>query len=44
MTDHDLRQVATHDPEAIDLVAKVEAEIGFTIFQRGAIAQLAVPL
>ncbi len=40
MTDHDLRAVAQHDPKAIDLVERVEQEIGFTMFQRGAIRNL----
>lgn len=40
MTDHDLRAVAKHDPAAIDIIATVEQEIGFTMFQRGAIRQL----
>lgn len=41
MTDHDLRQVARHDPEAIGIIATVEREIGFTMFQRGPIHELA---
>ena len=41
MTDHDLRAVAKHDPEAIAIVATVEREIGFTMFNRGPIAQMA---
>lgn len=40
MTDHDLRAVAQHDPESIDLVERVEQEIGFTMFQRGDIRNL----
>jgi|APTNR8051073442_1049403.scaffolds.fasta_scaffold00075_77 3'-phosphoadenosine 5'-phosphosulfate sulfotransferase (PAPS reductase)/FAD synthetase len=40
MTDHDLRAVAKHDPEAIDLVAQVEDQIGFTMFQRGGVREL----
>lgn len=40
MTDHDLRAVAKHDPAAIDIIATVEQEIGFTMFQRGAIGDL----
>lgn len=41
MTEHDLRQVARHDPEAIGIIAMVEREIGFTMFQQGPIEQLA---
>ena len=40
MSDEDLKQVKEHDPEAIDIVATVEKEIGFTMFQRGAIKTL----
>ncbi|HRH68880.1 MAG TPA: phosphoadenosine phosphosulfate reductase family protein [Flavobacteriales bacterium] len=42
MTDHDLRAVAQHDPAAIAIIATVEREIGFTMFQRGAIEELVV--
>jgi DNA sulfur modification protein DndC len=41
MTDHDLGAVAKHDPEAISIVGLVEKEIGFTMFQRGPIEELA---
>lgn len=41
MTDHDLRAVAKHDPEAIGIVATVEKEIGFTMMHRGGIRELA---
>lgn len=41
MTDHDLRAVVQHDPEAIGIIATVEREIGFTMMHRGAIGDLA---
>lgn len=40
MTDHDLRAAAKHDPEAFEIIATVEREIGFTMFQRGPIEGL----
>lgn len=42
MTDHDLRQVKLHDPEAIEIIARIEDKIGFRMFERGAIRDLAV--
>jgi DNA sulfur modification protein DndC len=41
MTDHDLRQVQAHDPDAIQTIANIEKKIGFTMFQRGPIEELA---
>jgi DNA sulfur modification protein DndC len=40
MTQHDLRQVATHDPEAINIIERIEKKIGFTMFQAGPIQTL----
>ena len=40
MTDHDLRQVKQHDPEAIETISRIEEQIGFTMFQRGPIKTL----
>ena len=40
MTDHDLRQVEKHDPQAIDIISGIEERIGFTMFQRGPIKTL----
>jgi 3'-phosphoadenosine 5'-phosphosulfate sulfotransferase (PAPS reductase)/FAD synthetase len=31
MTDHDLKQVAQHDPEAIQIISDLEQKIGFTM-------------
>lgn len=41
MTDHDLRQVQQHDPEAIEIIGRIEDKIGFTMFARGPIRTLA---
>lgn len=35
MTDHDLSQVKKHDPEAIDIISKIEEKINFSIMQKG---------
>lgn len=40
MTDHDVKQVAKHDPEAIEIIERIEKKIGFTIFQRGPIKSI----
>ncbi|RYD93175.1 MAG: hypothetical protein EOP50_11540, partial [Sphingobacteriales bacterium] len=37
MTQHDLRQVATHDPEAVNIIERIEQQIGFTMFDKGPI-------
>lgn len=41
MGKHDLRAVRHHDPEAIDLIAMLEGEIGFTMFMDGPVRELA---
>lgn len=40
MTEHDVQQVAKHDPEAIEIVDGIENKIGFTMFQAGSIKTL----
>lgn len=40
MTEHNLQQVAKHDPEAIEIISVIEKEIDFTMFQKGPIKQL----
>lgn len=40
MTQHDLNQVAKHDPEAIQIIDSIEKRIGFTMFQKGPIKTL----
>lgn len=40
MTQHDREQVQKHDPEAIDIIAKIEEKIGFSFFQDGFIKDL----
>ena len=40
MSDHDLKQVKLNDPEAIQIIANIEEEINFTMFQRGTILSL----
>lgn len=40
MSDHDLRQVQEHDPEAIQIIARIEEKIGFTMFQRGPVKEI----
>ena len=40
MSDHDLKQVKLNDPEAIQIIADIEEEIKFTMFQRGTILSL----
>lgn len=40
MTKEDVKAVATHDPEAIEIVAALEEKIGFTMFQSGSIKAL----
>lgn len=40
MTQHDLRQVAKHDPGAIDIIAGLEDRIGFTMMAGGSINQI----
>lgn len=40
MTEHDLRQVKKNDPEAIEIIAGIEDQIGFTMFQKGKINSL----
>lgn len=41
MTAHDVRQVALHDPEAIDIIELVEKDINFTLFPAGPIREIA---
>jgi 3'-phosphoadenosine 5'-phosphosulfate sulfotransferase (PAPS reductase)/FAD synthetase len=40
MSDHDRRQVAEKDPEAIEIIARIEDKTGFTMFQEGPIRDL----
>lgn len=40
MTKHDREQVAIHDPEAIEIVHRLEEKTGFTMFMDGSIKQL----
>lgn len=40
MTQHDLNQVKINDPEAIEIIDKIENNIGFTMFQKGPIKSL----
>lgn len=40
MTQHDLKQVAKHDPEAIEIIENIEQKTGFTMFQGGPIRTL----
>jgi DNA sulfur modification protein DndC len=40
MTEHDLNQVNKNDPEAINIIAKIEDKINFTMFQKGNIKDL----
>lgn len=40
MTEHDLKQVAINDPEAIDIIATIEEKIEFTMFQKDKIKNL----
>lgn len=40
MTDHDLNQVQENDPEAINIIDRIEQQIKFTMFQRGPIKSL----
>jgi DNA sulfur modification protein DndC len=37
MTQHDLRQVKKHDPQAVDIIADLERKINFTMFPAGGI-------
>lgn len=39
MGQHDLQQVAKHDPEAIDIIARIEEKIGFTMFNGAGIRE-----
>lgn len=41
MTDHDVRAVAEHDPQAILIIQRIEEKIGFTMFQAGPIQEIA---
>lgn len=40
MTQHDVRAVSENDPEAIDIIDRIEGKIGFTMFQSGPIKSL----
>lgn len=40
MTQHDINQVAKHDPEAINIISNIEEKIGFNFFQKGPIKTL----
>jgi 3'-phosphoadenosine 5'-phosphosulfate sulfotransferase (PAPS reductase)/FAD synthetase len=40
MTQHDLKQVHAFDPQAIDIIAEIEAKTGFTMFAAGKIKEL----
>ncbi len=40
MSEHDLNQVAIHDAKAIDIIAQIEENINFTMFQKGPIKSL----
>lgn len=40
MTQHDVKQVSQNDSEAINIIARIEEKIGFTMFQPGPIKSL----
>jgi 3'-phosphoadenosine 5'-phosphosulfate sulfotransferase (PAPS reductase)/FAD synthetase len=44
MTGQDLRQVQKYDPQAIDIIEKIEQKIGFTMFAGGPVRELAKPI
>ena len=41
MSQHDVSQVAKHDPEAINIIERIEQKIGFTMFQKSSIREYA---
>lgn len=41
MTEHDVRNVQLHDPAAIDIIAGIEEQTGFTMFHGRTIRQIA---